>query len=857
MASGIVSDFPVKRRRINETVSRSPGDGKWWSLPTGKVHEGVTDAVNAIQASSINRSTQLDRWSELYDGRLLSTENNRDRPSVPRIPRAGRLAVNVIKSCVDTAAAKIAKNVPRPLFLTSEGDWSLQRKAKWLTRYVEGTFYDSKVHDVAQDVFVDSLVWGTGIIGMGWEESEHGPKLTFERVLPVEMLVDEEEARYRRPRQIHHVRWWSLDVVLEMFPDKANEITQRRTTDSTKDASQIRVRESWHLPSGLKAKDGKHAVTIDGVDLLVESYEAPYFPFAFFRWTDARVGFWGVGLAEQLTDIQYNINRTAMAIQQAQNLVAAPRIFVEKGTQIATAHLNAHRDRLPVVQYVGRPPSFQTPTAMNPEAYQWLDKLIKLAYETTGISQMTANAVKPAGLNSGAAIREFNDNASERFVLTGLRWEALFLDIAEKIVDMSRRLSRTSGGEKLSVKSPDGRFVKQVKWKDADLDDDTYHLKVYSTSWLPTTPSARMEAINEYAQAGMLSKESARALMDFPDLEADTDLATAAANDVKRTIEDILENGKPHAPDELSNLQMALDVGMSSVLNAEWQGYPPNNVEMLRRWVDAVRDALQTKQEQEAPPPGPAPGGPPPPQQQPPPQQPGPPSDQMLSDDRAKLTAAKAQAFQDGVLYGDQVRSPKDSVPAPAYWKEAQQASQPQESWRQAWAKTPEHRAITNIIGTTALGPIPAITDAIRAHNPGLTDGTQGPIGKVFGAARAAGIVEPHHESRRMQTFERDPDASIADANRSMAGQPYTYLAGLTPPNQRPGEVNVGPMAQNLEKSPVAATAVRTDPHTGLKTIDKDKALKVVMAGLANVQQQQDQTAAQQQAMAEELGVKK
>lgn len=84
----------------------------------------------------------------------------------------------------------------------------------------------------------------------------------------------------------------------------------------------------------------------------------------------------------------------------------------------------------------------------------------------------------------------------------------------------------------------------------------------------------------------------------------------------------------------------------------------------------------------------------------------------------------------------------------------------------------------------------------------------------------------------------------IAESNRSMAGSPYAYKDGMTPPGQKPGEVNVGPMAQNLESNPVAATAVKTDPRTGLKMIDKDKALKVTMAGLADLQKQQDQTRA-------------
>lgn len=84
----------------------------------------------------------------------------------------------------------------------------------------------------------------------------------------------------------------------------------------------------------------------------------------------------------------------------------------------------------------------------------------------------------------------------------------------------------------------------------------------------------------------------------------------------------------------------------------------------------------------------------------------------------------------------------------------------------------------------------------------------------------------------------------VAAANRTLAGQPYTYKAPFVPPSQKPGEINVGPMAQNLETSPVAATAVKIDPATGMRMIDRDKALKVAMTGIADLQKQQDETRA-------------
>lgn len=107
------------------------------------------------------------------------------------------------------------------------------------------------------------------------------------------------------------------------------------------------------------------------------------------------------------------------------------------------------------------------------------------------------------------------------------------------------------------------------------------------------------------------------------------------------------------------------------------------------------------------------------------------------------------------------------------------------------------------------------------------------------GAASGKGAGGSIFDRDEQYMTSRDP---VAGANRAMAGSAYAYKPGFTPPDQEPGEPNFGPMAQRMERNPITATAVKTDPSTGLKVIDKDKALKVTMSGLADLQDQQDET---------------
>jgi hypothetical protein len=79
----------------------------------------------------------------------------------------------------------------------------------------------------------------------------------------------------------------------------------------------------------------------------------------------------------------------------------------------------------------------------------------------------------------------------------------------------------------------------------------------------------------------------------------------------------------------------------------------------------------------------------------------------------------------------------------------------------------------------------------------------------------------------------RIPEHAMFKAMKAMEPSLYSYKPEFRPPEQAPGEVQAGPMANNMERDPIAGTAITRDPGTGLLAIDKDKALKLTMGSLA------------------------
>ena len=256
----------------------------------------------------------------------------------------------------------------------------------------------------------------------------------------------------------------SQKIIIDQASDGEATGTSQSSSEQIKDM--VKVIESWRLPSGLDVNDGKHTISVSSGTLLDESYEKDYFPFVFFRWGIRPVGFFGQGLAEQLQGLQLEINKILRTIQVSMHLVSVPKLLVEVSSKIVSSHLNNRIGG--VIKYAGTPPAYAPLGSIPPDLFTHLDRLFARAYEIAGISQLAAQSLKPAGLDSGKALREFNDLETERFMSVAKRYEKVFMDAAEIIIDMGKDIYDRDG--EFKVKAKDVKFVETIDSKDVNMD---------------------------------------------------------------------------------------------------------------------------------------------------------------------------------------------------------------------------------------------------------------------------------------------------------------------------------------------------------------------------------------------------
>ena len=209
-------------------------------------------------------------------------------------------------------------------------------------------------------------------------------------------------------------------------------------------------------------------------------------------------------------------------------------------------------------------------------------------------------------------------------------------------------------------------------------------------------------------------------------------------------------------------------------------------------------------------------------------------------DNRTSMTSdprAKQEAFLEGQRHVVQGKS-FDEMPDYAKPK-APKAEAPKTEARLGLPKARDDSARTTA-AAGLLSAAPAILNpALGAANMGVAAGRT--------LATSMGMVKKNDASIREGT-PSDPRAKtsmhespMASANRSMEPSSYEYKPEFTPPEQKPGEVNVGPMANKMKANPIARTAIVEDekpPH--MLAIDVKKGLKLTMGGLADLQRQVD-----------------
>lgn len=603
----------IKKIRVKDDGESSDTPSlRWWDMTDDAMAaDAMVRSAEIIEEDQRPRARLALLYARLYTNQMMDSlyQLGTVRPTVaPSFDTLGhRVTYNVAQAVVDTAAAKISKNRPRALFMTMGGNYDKSQMARGLTKFIDGIFYETDFYESVFDrCFTDCAMFDSGISKV-YADRKH-KKICIERVLPTELLVNDAEAIYGKPRSIYQRKWVDRHVLASEFggkdPEKIARIKDADGGDPLKSINlrstdMIPVYEGYHLGAG--DDDGVYRIAIKGCSLVRKPWKRDYFPFPQLNWNLRPVGFWGQGLIEQVVGLQLEINKLQKVITAAQHLMSVPRVFVEAGSEIISATINNEIGA--ILEYTGTIPTQAMWQAVLPELYQRLETLYQKAFEITGISQLSASSKKPEGLDAAVAINAYHDIETERFVKVGQRSETFVLNNAGQVIDLAEDM------EDVDVLSPGTHELEQIAWKDVNLKRDEFVMRKFPTSLLPTTPAAKLQAVQDIQKSGLLTDQTpsgiwARQMLDFPDMEEFMSVQNEAFTEARYIICEIVEHGHYIPPEPNMNLQLLLQMAQAAKSKAARTGVSEKRIEFLARLLDEVGDLM-------TPPPQPLPAPPP------------------------------------------------------------------------------------------------------------------------------------------------------------------------------------------------------------------------------------------------------
>jgi hypothetical protein len=579
---------------------------QWWQAETDDelCHQLISTA-NYLQRTQQYRIRGASIFSRIYSGKGLMNYalNSKALDTSNQLP-VRRPTMNVSQSCVDTLVSRLTQSRPRPVFLTENGSYKERNLAKSLNQFGAGELYRAKAYDLGEMALRDACVFGDGFIKV----YENSKRVALERTLSTELFADKDDSWYGSPRQLVQFKLSDRNVIAGAFPDaklkikKATKAYVDGSGESSETVSdQIILIEGWRLPSFEGATDGRHAIVCSDGKIVDEPWKKQNFPFVKIPYNPHAVGWFSQGLVEMLMGTQLGIDTILRTISEAMNLVGVPRVFIDELSKVLETSLNNNVGT--IVKYRGTKPSYEVAPCMPVECYEHLQRLIGYAYQISGISQLAAASQKPAGLNSGAAIRSFDDLQSDRFASLAKRYDNLYVDLTYQIIDVAKDIAERDGSYSTVYPNKDG--TREVDLPKAAILKDNYIIQCYDESSLPRDPAGRYARLSEMLASGEITLQEFRRLSGFPDLEQSDRLANALEERILKTLDDIVENGKKPVADvfmlDPSDLATTLAVNYINVYACA--KLEESKMEMIRNFIVQI----QTLKSQSVPPPVPPP----------------------------------------------------------------------------------------------------------------------------------------------------------------------------------------------------------------------------------------------------------
>lgn len=521
--------------------------------------EGDDEAASALHSTILNlRNYQEERISNML--KYFSMYSNKDvlaLGSSDDSPLFAKQINNKTQATIDNICAKQIEAEVKATFQTEDGDFSAHLCAEQIDKFVYGEFYRLNIFKKQAIARRDSAIVGPGYIKFYQKHK----KVTAERVLPFEILLDEQACISSEPTEMYQCRFvpktWAIANLLDKNAKNYDEQVRSIMTMANEtpifqwdgaETQMVQIVEGWHLSSDdhMDAPDGKHILAVGHVPLIVETWKYTTFPFAVIEWSEATIGAYPQGLAEQLAPLQLELNKAMRRRAHSLHLLSVPRIWQAASTKISPEYNNLIGN---VYKYTGQKPEIEAAPSFNPELNTYIAEIKQDMDLLARVNPMQSGQM-PSRFDSRPALREAQEIADQPHAWWSKSCEAFSMECAKQIVRVAREIVEEHGSYKAFGRAKG--FVETIDWAECDLEDNRFVMRPEPTSLLPMTPTGKRLVVQDMVDKNMFDDKSDawEMLSGMPDVDAITSRKLAPRRLTEKQIYSIVKKGVYLAPED-------------------------------------------------------------------------------------------------------------------------------------------------------------------------------------------------------------------------------------------------------------------------------------------------------------------
>jgi hypothetical protein len=520
---------------------------------------------------------------------------------------------NQIAIGVETLTTTVGAARPWCNFTTVDGDYRQRTKAQRKGDYFYGLLKDCGFYAALPEMFRDMTTWGWGVAKS--TAAKRGKKrsvklrIASDRCVPSEVLWD--RANNLIPGAdvpIYHRRFVLKRDKMREFPEKAEQIANAPgvftgnipglAVDVPADFV-CEVDAYW--PSSDGETKGRHMTTLGECVVLDETMEPDEgHPFTFLKGYNIGPGWQYQGVVEQTLGDQLRLNKQNAVIWENQHRGASNRWLVDDKSNVSDGSLTNRAAQ--ITRYSKVKPELVVYQTSPSELYQDRDATRTRILKRMGVNDFASQGLKPTGLNSGEALRQYGEKTAPRHVTLGRNLEEFVVDTVKKLDQLCEKV-------KPVVKAPGKRSVRKLTWDQVKLPDGSYSVELaFPISSLPRTPEGQIDKASEMLQEAAIDKVTYARLTLNPDTTSVIGPLTAARDAIESILDGITEDGEYVAPDDGLALDMAFEMACTRYWRAIADKAPQDIRDMLCDWRDDVKRIMDEKKAAAAPAPAQAAG---------------------------------------------------------------------------------------------------------------------------------------------------------------------------------------------------------------------------------------------------------